>query len=88
MQVNLSLVAAMRQVFLRALPLPPVNITIPPTLHTQTSPATLGRTNGRSLETLRKKKNSALSGMGGALDGNVPSLSLNVRRNNKKSNRL
>lgn len=56
MQVNLSLVAAMRQVFLRALPLPAVNITIPPTLHTQTSPLTLGRTNGRSLGTLRKKQ--------------------------------
>jgi hypothetical protein len=34
-QVNLCLAAAMRQVFLRALPLPPVNITIPPTLNTQ-----------------------------------------------------
>jgi len=34
-QVNLSLAAAMRQVFLRALPLPPVHITIPPTLNTQ-----------------------------------------------------
>ena len=35
MQVNLSLAAARRQVFLQALPLPPVNTTIPPTLHTQ-----------------------------------------------------
>jgi hypothetical protein len=35
MQVNLSLAVAIRQVILRALPLPPVNITILPTLHTQ-----------------------------------------------------